>query len=554
MSDYDDVREAERLFDAAGTSTGVGEVASSEGYDHRASRALLSSAELRSNTNSPAYATVASTSPALNANRVASRNGSAAVGSAAVSPALKEEEEEMQWAVSSSAAQWRAPDTPEIPSLQSYAPLAGKADAAGEATPSLSHPRVDNLVGGGGAASSPGSRRASQTSKTLQHRKAAHLEVGQEVLYSPASPSENAVHGAGPHGSPVVYEHVEVTVPHPRIQCTVPEGNLLVDGAADDEVEVAEKTIASSQRLGTSGSVRVSELVMGQNGQVPGGASEGGSSALWLDGDSEDGEGSWPKQPCASCCVHSSDPDSWRENRPRRHAFQWPMNSLQIGALTMLFVAFSLFWSSVGAGYIMLYYMDHENCYSEMVAILIIHSAAIISVVSAWATVSFKDCTDREDVGEFCAFCRRRTSPDAKHCKACNKCVSNFDHHCKWLNMCIGAQNYKIFIWFLVSTLAVTSFSIIFSLVFLVRWWGPLRQNHGAYFVVAPIILVFLMTAVLGMVTHLFGFHVFLRMNGLTTYQHIMRKREAAFSLQSEDAKPPRKSGLAIPCAKKSKS
>ena len=50
-------------------------------------------------------------------------------------------------------------------------------------------------------------------------------------------------------------------------------------------------------------------------------------------------------------------------------------------------------------------------------------------------------------------------SLNTKHCGECNRCVDNFDHHCKWYNNCIGAMNYRLFVYAIV-TLEINMFCL----------------------------------------------------------------------------------------------
>lgn len=54
-----------------------------------------------------------------------------------------------------------------------------------------------------------------------------------------------------------------------------------------------------------------------------------------------------------------------------------------------------------------------------------------------------------------CRTCRLPRPARSKHCSTCNTCILCADHHCLWLNNCVGQGNYRWFIAFLVSNLAM---------------------------------------------------------------------------------------------------
>ncbi|KAL7690346.1 putative palmitoyltransferase, DHHC domain-containing protein [Plasmopara halstedii] len=57
--------------------------------------------------------------------------------------------------------------------------------------------------------------------------------------------------------------------------------------------------------------------------------------------------------------------------------------------------------------------------------------------------------------GKYCRTCKILKLPRSKHCRMCNHCVGRFDHHCIWFNGCVGEKNYKFFLVYLLSQLAV---------------------------------------------------------------------------------------------------
>lgn len=56
-----------------------------------------------------------------------------------------------------------------------------------------------------------------------------------------------------------------------------------------------------------------------------------------------------------------------------------------------------------------------------------------------------------------CTKCNLNIIARSKHCYICKICVDKFDHHCIWLNNCIGSNNYRYFIWYLISHLLLTT-------------------------------------------------------------------------------------------------
>ncbi|KAF4530475.1 hypothetical protein B566_EDAN014677 [Ephemera danica] len=129
-----------------------------------------------------------------------------------------------------------------------------------------------------------------------------------------------------------------------------------------------------------------------------------------------------------------------------------------------------------------------------------------------------------------------------KHCSACNKCVANFDHHCKWLNHCVGGRNYYPFLICVSSAgfaaLAIAAISLIEITFF---YSSPEYLELESYtnstsvsslilqdtivfpLVVSIIALLAITTAIL--LLHLFAFHIYIALNGITTYEYIRNYR-----------------------------
>lgn len=129
-----------------------------------------------------------------------------------------------------------------------------------------------------------------------------------------------------------------------------------------------------------------------------------------------------------------------------------------------------------------------------------------------------------------CTICQKFVSSNSKHCGRCNRCVNGFDHHCKWLNNCIGSKNYKYFVCLIVL--------IAIERIFLV-----IVASHVLYFafldrnVMLCIVVMILDAAnfvVLIVDLNLIGFHIYLKVKGLTTFQYLVIHHKTVVKINDE--------------------
>ncbi|CAG9332133.1 unnamed protein product [Blepharisma stoltei] len=116
----------------------------------------------------------------------------------------------------------------------------------------------------------------------------------------------------------------------------------------------------------------------------------------------------------------------------------------------------------------------------------------------------------------FCTVCNLEQPIRAKHCKECRRCVALHDHHCPWLGVCVGEKNRFYFYWYLV----VQCIQL---------WWANIwnilsfeSSSSVIYWLVENWLRLLLMIVLLFftlMVTCLLGFHSYLALHNVTTWE-----------------------------------
>ena len=134
-----------------------------------------------------------------------------------------------------------------------------------------------------------------------------------------------------------------------------------------------------------------------------------------------------------------------------------------------------------------------------------------------------------------CNACGTNVSTTSKHCSRCNRCVPDFDHHCKWLNNCIGASNYKGFCGLIGLLAGSQAVQVVFTAVAISRFVESRRSEVEDYLQGEPMVVIVLLfvhilfagVVFLG-VSHLICLHFYLKWRGLSTFEWIKQRREAA--------------------------
>lgn len=151
-----------------------------------------------------------------------------------------------------------------------------------------------------------------------------------------------------------------------------------------------------------------------------------------------------------------------------------------------------------------------------------------------------------DDTGysKVCVICKTHVQEGSKHCCDCNSCIIGFDHHCKWLNNCIGVVNYTIFAWLL----AMLELSATLQTAVCIWQCSNILQNLDLNSTLSSLVgydAFLTMTVTSGLMAltimvvngHLIGFHIWLKVNHMTTYDVILKRRELKRNRTTRKAK-----------------
>ena len=128
----------------------------------------------------------------------------------------------------------------------------------------------------------------------------------------------------------------------------------------------------------------------------------------------------------------------------------------------------------------------------------------------------------------YCTVCDKYVEANTKHCGTCNRCCYGFDHHCEWLNNCIGKVTYDKFrrlllCFFLMNLLNITLI-IALGIVGKLEKDPVTRARHwkaDAIWWELGITIPFML-----FILQLSIYHAWLVYHGISTFDHIVYKRE----------------------------
>eukprot|EP01135_Chromosphaera_perkinsii_P008985 Nk52_evm3s1569 gene=Nk52_evmTU3s1569 len=232
----------------------------------------------------------------------------------------------------------------------------------------------------------------------------------------------------------------------------------------------------------------------------------------------------------------------------RRNGFETPLHPLQVGswafiAMLIIFVygcLIPLLPSSSPPGV----QWAVGTIFGALLGLLVVIYILSTVINPADQAIYRKRLEEGEEHGEFdrskhahvienqyCHICKSDVEEGSKHCRACDKCVKDFDHHCRWLNNCIGSRNYRLFFMTIslgfILCIGVTGMGLYALVGYLVDNDSiePLeifgQEICQGVFISLTVVFLMITGFAVVLIGHLLGFHIYLFMIGMSTYQYI---------------------------------
>ncbi|OMJ93878.1 hypothetical protein SteCoe_3070 [Stentor coeruleus] len=204
----------------------------------------------------------------------------------------------------------------------------------------------------------------------------------------------------------------------------------------------------------------------------------------------------------------------------RKHGFQLPLNKYQFIGIGLFFGVTLVFYLQI---YPLLSYM--QKLIIGISFALVDFFAFVFYVITTLIDPSDITCKQSEDF-MYCTLCNAPRSIGTKHCTRCNRCTNSFDHHCKWINNCVGKKNYKEFLMMIILIQILCLFFIGSSVFAIIRFTQRPKNEILGISVLATFMIPCVFT--FGFLAHLTGFHVYLLVKKMSTYEYVISKKKKA--------------------------
>ncbi|KAE9589892.1 putative protein S-acyltransferase [Lupinus albus] len=160
--------------------------------------------------------------------------------------------------------------------------------------------------------------------------------------------------------------------------------------------------------------------------------------------------------------------------------------------------------------------------FAVLLLMIFLYYTTIFIFIHYWVDTSHESSKDNAERKK-CDKCFAYKPPRTHHCRVCRRCVLKMDHHCLWINNCVGYWNYKAFFVFaLYATIASIHSAVLFICCVYHKNWDSVKGSLLKIFYVMYGTMLMAMTVTL---LTLFGWHVYLVLQNMTTIEYYEAKR-----------------------------
>eukprot|EP01016_Furgasonia_blochmanni_P047395 TRINITY_DN6960_c0_g1_i3.p1 TRINITY_DN6960_c0_g1~~TRINITY_DN6960_c0_g1_i3.p1 ORF type:complete len:591 (-),score=136.28 TRINITY_DN6960_c0_g1_i3:87-1793(-) len=140
----------------------------------------------------------------------------------------------------------------------------------------------------------------------------------------------------------------------------------------------------------------------------------------------------------------------------------------------------------------------------------------------------------------YCTVCNIEQPIRSKHCRECQRCAGTYDHHCPWLGTCIAEKNRCNFFGFLIFQFI----ELAWAWLKLVSCMWAVESNQWLVDNWQSLVCVLTISFFLVMVGMLIGYHVFLMVSNLTTWENLSWHKISYLREWPEEAGSPFDTGM----------
>eukprot|EP01083_Nonionella_stella_P078783 215804_1 len=172
------------------------------------------------------------------------------------------------------------------------------------------------------------------------------------------------------------------------------------------------------------------------------------------------------------------------------------------------------------------YYVEHGN-YFRLYGIHVLHVFTVLlylcaAFYSPGSVVGIKRTSNVINAPKYCSICKIIRPRRSKHCYQCGQCIIKYDHHCIFTANCVGADNHRLFVFYLFIQIVFLSWSLPLSLDSIHFGIHNVHQIGYIQLTYRCVCCLGITFASIGSVL-LFAFHLYLIGTNQTTYMYVKR-------------------------------